>query len=64
MPIVRIEPFPGRSSQVKLDVAGAATRALQDVAGVSPQSTRVTFTEVSPAVGVVAGQPPGAERSP
>ncbi|MBP7002672.1 4-oxalocrotonate tautomerase family protein [Amaricoccus sp.] len=64
MPIVRIELFPGRSSQAKLEVARAITRALQDIAGVSPESTTVMFTEVSPADWVVAGQPLGPERFP
>lgn len=46
MPIVRVELFPGRSAELKAEIAQALTDALEQVAGIRPEATTVTFTEV------------------
>ncbi|MEI9402545.1 tautomerase family protein [Mesorhizobium argentiipisi] len=57
MPIVRVELFPGRSSETKATIASEFTRILQDVAGIQPQETTVMFVEVQPSDWMVGGRP-------
>lgn len=57
MPIVRIELFPGRSHEAKMEIAEGITQLLHEKAGINPSATTILFTEVSPADWVVAGKP-------
>lgn len=57
MPIVRIELFPGRSHEIKMEIATAITQALEDKAGIKPDATTVIFSEIAPSDWVVAGKP-------
>lgn len=57
MPIVRIELFPGRSHETKMEIATAITQALEEKAGIKPDATTVIFTEIPPSDWVVAGKP-------
>lgn len=57
MPIVRIDMFPGRSHQAKMQIAEGITRLLEEKAGISPSATTILFSEISPTDWVVAGKP-------
>lgn len=57
MPIIRIELFPGRSHETKMDIATGITRMLEEKAGISPAATTVIFSEVEPSDWVVGGKP-------
>lgn len=57
MPIVRIELFPGRSHDVKMEIATAITQALEEKAGIQPSATTVIFSEIAPSDWVVGGKP-------
>ena len=57
MPLVRIELFPGRSHALKMEIAEAITRVLEEKAGIPPASTTIMFSEVAPCDWVVAGKP-------
>ncbi|MBK5568997.1 4-oxalocrotonate tautomerase family protein [Ensifer sp. 2YAB10] len=57
MPIVRIELFPGRSHDLKMEIATAITQMLEEKAGVHPNGTTVIFSEIAPSDWVVAGKP-------
>lgn len=57
MPIIRIELFPGRDHDTKMEIAQGITQLLHDRAGIAPAATTVIFTEVPPTDWVVAGKP-------
>ncbi len=57
MPIIRIELFPGRSHETKMEIAEGITQLLEDKAGINRSATTILFTEVSPTDWVVAGKP-------
>lgn len=57
MPIVRIEMFPGRTHETKMDIASGITQLLEEKAGIAPSATTIMFSEVSPTDWVVAGEP-------
>ena len=57
MPIIRVELFPGRSHDAKMELAEGITRLFEEKAGIAPAATTVIFTEVSPSDWVVAGKP-------
>ena len=57
MPIIRIELFPGRSHELKMELAEGITRLFEEKAAIAPQATTIVFTEVSPSDWVVAGKP-------
>lgn len=57
MPIVRVELFPGRSHEMKMELAEGITRLFEEKAGISPQATTVIFSEVAPSDWVVGGKP-------
>ena len=59
MPLVRIELFPGRSHALKMEIAEAITRVLEEKAGIAPSATTIMFSEVAPGDWVVAGKPLG-----
>lgn len=63
MPIVRVELLPGRSAELKTQLAREFTDTLERVAGVKPEATTVVFLEVQPHDWVVAGKPLGAAPS-
>ncbi|WP_234854374.1 tautomerase family protein [Paracoccus everestensis] len=48
MPIVRIELFPGRSPDMKADIAAGITRMLTEMAGIPAEATTVIFQETPP----------------
>ncbi|WP_207100115.1 tautomerase family protein [Paracoccus shandongensis] len=56
MPLVRIELFPGRSPELKQEIASRITQMLSDVAGIAPGATSVIFQETPPADWFVAGR--------
>ncbi|WP_085026398.1 tautomerase family protein [Ensifer aridi] len=60
MPLIRVELFPGRSAELKAEIAREFTDVLERVAGIKPEATTVMFTEVAPHDWVVAGKPYGA----
>lgn len=62
MPLVRIELFPGRTHEQKMEIAQAVTRALEQTAGIAPSATTIMFSEVAPSDWVVAGKPLGAPK--
>lgn len=64
MPIVRIEMFPGRSHQTKMQIAEGITQLLEQTAGISPSATTIVFSEVSPTDWVVAGKPYATPDTP
>lgn len=57
MPIVRIELFPGRNHEKKMEIATAITQMLEEKAGINPSATTVIFSEIPPQDWVVAGKP-------
>ena len=57
MPLIRVELFPGRSPEIKAEMACALTEALERVAGIKPEATSVIFAEVQPHDWFVAGRP-------
>lgn len=62
MPIIRVELFPGRSYEVKMELAEGITRLFEEKAGSAPEATTIVFTEVSPSDWVVAGKPYAAGK--
>jgi 4-oxalocrotonate tautomerase len=56
MPIVRIELFPGRSQDKKLELARAITKAFETTLGSSPEDVTVQFCEIAQNDWVVAGK--------
>jgi len=64
MPIIRVELFPGRSHELKMEIARGITRLLEEKAGIAPAATTVLFTEVAPVDWVVAGKPYAAPSGP
>ena len=60
MPIVRIELFPGRSPELKADIAARITRMLTEAAGIPADATTVIFQETPPQDWFHAGRPHGA----
>ncbi|AYG57531.1 tautomerase family protein [Rhizobium jaguaris] len=59
MPLIRVELFPGRSPELKAEIAQAFTETLDKLAGIKPEATTVMFAEVQPHDWVVAGKPYG-----
>lgn len=59
MPLVRVELFPGRSPEMKAEIAKAFTQSLETIAGSKPEATTIIFSEVQPHDWVVAGAPYG-----
>jgi 4-oxalocrotonate tautomerase len=47
MPMIRVEMFPGRTSEQKQRFASAVTASFVEVCGGSPQSVQVVFVEVA-----------------
>jgi 4-oxalocrotonate tautomerase len=64
MPIIRIELFPGRSHQTKMDIARGITELLEEKAGISPSATTIMFTEIARSDWVVGGKPYAAPEAP
>ena len=66
MPIVRIELFPGRTPELKADIAARITRMLTEVAGIPAEATTVIFQETPPQDWFNAGRsyaaPPANDR--
>ncbi|MFC3075489.1 tautomerase family protein [Shinella pollutisoli] len=62
MPIVRIELFPGRPTEVKHELAREITATLERVAGIKPSATTVVFIEVEPTDWIVGGEPFARQR--
>ncbi|PDT04943.1 hypothetical protein CO666_09505 [Rhizobium chutanense] len=60
MPIVRIELLPGRSADLKAEIAREFTETLERVAGIKPEATTVVFVDIPPHDWVVAGKPLGS----
>jgi 4-oxalocrotonate tautomerase len=46
MPIVRIEMFPGRSHQIKTQVAEGITQLLEEKAGISPRYAQAGYRAI------------------
>lgn len=59
MPLIRVELFPGRSAELKAEIAQAFTEVLERIAGIPPEATTVMFAEVQPHDWMVAGRPYG-----
>ena len=59
MPLIRVELFPGRSAELKAELAREFTETLERVAGVKPEATTVMFVDVEPHDWIVAGKPHG-----
>ncbi len=64
MPIIRIELFPGRSHEIKMDIARGITELLEVKAGISPSATTIMFTEMARSDWFVGGQPYGSSDVP
>lgn len=64
MPLVRIDLFPGRAAEQKLELARALTEAFVQVLGADPKDVTIMFSEVEPFDWIVASQPLGPARSP
>lgn len=62
MPLVRIDLFPGRSHELKVEIARAITRVFEEKAGIPPASTTVMFNEVKPSDWVTGGEPFATEK--
>lgn len=60
MPLIRVELFPGRSAELKTELAREFTETLERVAGIKPEATTVMFVEVQPHDWIVAGKPYGS----
>ena len=48
MPIIRVELFPGRSPEVKRELAREIVELFDRVAGARANATTVIFTEIKP----------------
>lgn len=62
MPLIRIEMFPGRSAEVRQQIAEGITRLLHETAGISPAATTIIFQETAPQDWFVAGRSHAAPR--
>ena len=47
MPIVRVELWPGRTKEQKMELVKAITDAVEKITGTAPERTTVIFSEVS-----------------
>lgn len=56
MPVVRIEMFPGRTTEQKRALAKAITESFVTLANATPQSVQIIFTDVPQAEWAVAGE--------
>lgn len=56
MPVIRIDLFPGRSTEVKQAIAREITDVLSTVAGIKPTDTTIIFSEVPATEWFVAGE--------
>ena len=56
MPIVRVELFPGRSDEVKAELARELTATFERVASIPAEATTILFSEVRPQEWFVAGK--------
>lgn len=62
MPIVRVEMWPGRTTEQKAQLAKAITDAMTEIAGAPPEATTVVFTDILKEnwaqAGILASQDP------
>lgn len=47
MPMIRVEMFPGRTSEQKQKFAAAVTEKFVEICGGTPQSVQIVFSEVA-----------------
>ena len=56
MPMIRVEMFPGRTSEQKRDFAKAVTDSFVKICGGTPQSVQIVFTDVEKSDWATAGR--------